>query len=391
MTSMEKERIESQRRQGSALRVAWVYDMDACRGPTGVTRHALAQLERLAARPDVDLKVISGRISASDGLIYWDSLGKLPRKELPISMRNALRVWRTIGGPPLEWWTGGIDWAYSPSDYFLATKAARRAVTCHDILQDLRFGGERRKALLAKTFGRADLVLSVSNFNTDRLREAFPHCRDKIAYVPNAADDLFYDPTPEADRARVRADLGLPQEMPYLLSVANFQPRKNLARLVRAAGKLDAVARGELALVMLGDGDEDHARPILEAITELGKKAVVKLPGYRQGASLRAVYSEATALVFPSTCESFGIPAVEAMAQGIPVALANTTALPEIAGEAGWYFDPENEESITASLWAMLDLDEERARRVQIGRERAEEYRWDQANSRLVEALQRHR
>ena len=59
----------------------------------------------------------------------------------------------------------------------------------------------------------------------------------------------------------------------------------------------------------------------------------------------------ATALVFPSLCESFGIPAVEAMAQGTPVALADSTALPEIGGDAGWYFDPESEEAI-ASPWS---------------------------------------
>ena len=231
-------------------------------------------------------------------------------------------------------------------------------------------------------------MLSVSEFNSDRLRETFPHCRDKVVYVPNAADDYFFEPTPEAERSRVRADVGLPPEMPYLLSVANFQPRKNLPKFLRASGKLEAVAKGELAIVLVGDGSEDHARAIHQAIAEIGPKAVVKLPGYRQGKALRAIYAEAKALAFPSLCESFGIPVVEAMAQGVPVALANSTALPEIAGEAGWYFDPENEESITASLWAMLDLDAERLRRAEIGRTRAAEYRWGLANDRLVEALQ---
>ena len=111
------------------------------------------------------------------------------------------------------------------------------------------------------------------------------------------------------------------------------------------------------------------------------------MPGYRQGNALRAAYAEAAALVFPSLCESFGIPAVEAMAQGTPVALANSTALPEIGGEAGWYFDPTDEEAIAATLRRLLDDSQERSRRITLGRSIAAGYNWQSANDRLVEAL----
>jgi glycosyltransferase involved in cell wall biosynthesis len=371
-----------------SMKVGLVYDMDACRRPTGVTRHALAQIERLGSRSDIDLRLISGRINEPDGLAYWETLGTLPRRELPVRTRNALRWWRLKPWPPVEWWTGGpVDWVYSPAEYFLPTRSARRAVTSHDILQDLRLRPPSYRDRIARTFDQSDLILSVSKFNTDQLLDAFPSCEGRVAWVPNGADDLFFEPSPPGERAAVRADLGLAPRMPYLLSVANFQPRKNLTRLVRSAAKLPEVARGELALVLLGEGHSDAERVLRDEIAMLGGKAVIRLPGYRQGRALRAVYAEALALVFASTCESFGIPAVEAMAQSTPVALANSTALPEIGGEAGWYFDPEDESAIASTLADLLARPDERVRKAALGQAIAQCYRWQAANDRLVEAF----
>ena len=373
------------------LRVAMIYDMDACRDPTGVTRHAMAQARGLAARDDVALRLVSGRITEPDGLAFWEQLDFRPRCEMPLRTRDMLRLWRVASWPPADWWTGPADWVYSPAEYFVPVKAGRLAVTSHDVLQDLKLGGSKRRDRIAKAFSAAALVLSVSHFNTLQLLEAFPHLRDRIAYVPNAAEDFFFEPASDRERASVRADLGLPPGRPYLLSVANFQPRKNLAALVRAAGRLPEVASGDMAIVLLGAGTESEANALRQVISELPRSAIVKMPGYRQGEALRAAYAEAQALVFPSTCESFGIPAVEAMACGCPVALANSTALPEVGGKAGWYYDPSDDQAIAATLREILDGGDERARKVAIGREIASGYRWSAATDLLVAALRMSR
>lgn len=371
-------------------RVAWLYDMDACYAPTGVTRHALAQLERLSRRDGFAVTAVTGRISRPEGREYWESLGRLARREVPARTRDLLRWWRVAPAPAMEWIAGRVDWVYCPAEFRVRTRRAKVAVTSHDVLQGFKFGSERLRRNTSTAFRRADLVLSVSHFNTARLLEAVPECAGKVAFVPNGAEDIYFEPTPGADRAAVRADLGLPEGLPYLLSVANFQPRKNLARLVRAAGRLREVAAGELALVLLGSGVPEEERALREAIGALGPKVVARLPGYRQGPALRAAYAEATALAFPSLCESFGIPAVEAMAQGTPVALADSTALPEIGGEAGWYFDPEDDDALAGTLRELLDRGDERGRRVELGRGIAGGYRWDAANDRLAAALREH-
>jgi alpha-1,3-rhamnosyl/mannosyltransferase len=361
--------------------------MDACRGATGVTRHALAQRAALEQRPDVELLALTGRITDETGRDEWRSWTAIPRRSLPLRTRDMLRFWRVAGIPTVDAWTGEVDWIYCPAEYLVAAARPRVAVTSHDILQDLTFGGPRRRALLRHVFRRADLVLSVSRFNSERLMEAFPECEGKVALVPNAPDDLFFEAPSAEEREQVRPRLGLPHEIPYLLSVANFQPRKNLTRLIRAAGRLSEVASGELALVLVGVGSPEETRVIEEAVDSLGAGPRIVMPGYLSGKRLRALYAEASALVFASTCESFGIPAAEAMAQDCPLALAGSTALPEVAGSAGWYFDPLDEEALTATLRALLDDQRRRQERVLLGRVRVQSFRWSDSCDRLIRGL----
>ena len=371
------------------LSMVWFYDMDALRLPAGVTRHAVAMRHALAAMaPQVSLKLATGRIMEPNNLATWETWDDLPRVELPLSTRAMLRYWRLCQWPPLTAWTGQTDWIYAPAELMVAKGQARLAVTSHDIAQDLRWQPPRRKLLLDKLFQTADRVFSVSRFNTDPLLNADPHLAGRVAQVPNAADELFQSPATAEERAAVRQQLGIPDQMPFLLSVANFQPRKNLERLVRAAARLPQVSAGEMVVVLVGEGSEEETRRLTEVIRSLRTpRTQIHLPGYLQGVALRAAYAEASALVFPSLCESFGIPVLEAFSQGCPVALANTSGLPEVGREAGWYFEPTAEGEITDTISQLLNSDSTRLERIEIGRSISREYRWQESARAVLESL----
>ena len=107
---------------------------------------------------------------------------------------------------------------------------------------------------MARILVRADLILSVSHFNTEQLLGGLFAAEVRVAYVPNAADDLFFEPALCTSASESATIWGCRPDVPYLLSVANFQPRKNLLRLIKAAARLPEVASGELAVVLIGTG-----------------------------------------------------------------------------------------------------------------------------------------
>ena len=125
------------------------------------------------------------------------------RNELTLRTRDILRFGALMPWPPIEWWAGALDWIYCPAEFFVPTRRAKVAITSHDVLQTLQFEPVRKREQLSRVFHSADLILSVSHFNTDRLRDAFPACGDRVVYVPDGADELFFETASVHERSRV--------------------------------------------------------------------------------------------------------------------------------------------------------------------------------------------
>lgn len=206
----------------------------------------------------------------------------------------------------------------------------------------------------------------------------------RVHAIPIGVGGEFRSAPPPHAIARATARYGI--EGPYLLSVGNFLPHKNLPRLVQAYNRLPVALRAGTSLVLAGTpGGHGPAHP--EDAAMLTSPGVL-LPGFIAHEDLPRLYAGATALVCPSLAEGFGLPVIEAMACGTPVICARAGALPEVAGDAALYVDPTDTGDITAGLRRILE--DEMLRRDLVARGLARALLFDPGKTtvRLVDLLE---
>jgi glycosyltransferase involved in cell wall biosynthesis len=189
--------------------------------------------------------------------------------------------------------------------------------------------------LLPSSLRRAAGVLTLSSHGRDELRHFFPGLRTPIHVVPAAPSGSFR-PMEASIVEPVLSRHGL--RRPFLLAVGTVQPRKNLARLIEAYRDVQQ-RHPDIRLVIVGPCGF-RSSWIQDTIVARGLSSSVKLLGYVPADDLIALYNAAIGLVYPSVYEGFGLPVVEAMACGRPVIAANTSSLPEVAGEAAILVNP---------------------------------------------------
>ncbi len=158
---------------------------------------------------------------------------------------------------------------------------------------------------------------------------------------------------------------------PYLLYVGNRRPHKNLPRLLRAFHQSGLA--GELRLVLSGQADAATAA----VVHQLGLDQDVVFAGRISDSDLPGYYRGATALVFPTLYEGFGLPALEAMACGTPVLASNVTSIPEVAGDAAVLVDPYDVEAIANGIRSVVDDQVLRERCRERGLKQAKRFSWE--------------
>lgn len=254
---------------------------------------------------------------------------------------------------------------------------ARRAalvVTIHDVAPMLQLDHRwwkvvkrvKHRMRYVRAVRRADLVITISEFTAREIQRHVRADPAKIRVTLLGADDL---PAPSAGASPVLEKLGI--DGPFFLAVGARDARKNLTTLHRAMAILNG-RRKEVPLVECGPKDPGAALPF------------VRYAGYVDDAQLATLYCRATALVFPSRYEGFGLPAAEAMWAGGRVVCSDASSLPEVVGEAGLLFPWHDAEALADRLACLLDDASLRERLTREGRARAERFRWAETARRTL-------
>jgi glycosyltransferase involved in cell wall biosynthesis len=335
-------------------------------------RELIPELAKLA---DLRLTAFVNREVAEAGGAPWGET--IPMVTVPVRARNRVAwVWGEQRHLPSLAARAGCDVVHSLASTAPLRGPFRRVTTIHDLnyklVPESHFGllGLGMRVLVPAAARRSHRVIVDAASTREDLVMHLRVPADRIDVAPLGV--AVRDGAEATDRGELRAKLDL-DDRPLVLSLSAKRPHKNLLRLFRALAAMDAAERPSLVVPGYPTPHEAELRGFAAA---LGIVDRVRMPEWLPAADLEGLYAEAAAMVFPSLYEGFGLPVLEAMARGVPVACSNRSSLPEVAGEAALLFDPEDVEAIRSALERLLRDTELAARLREAGRARAATFTW---------------
>jgi glycosyltransferase involved in cell wall biosynthesis len=352
-------------------------------GETGGTEVVARELlpALVAERPDLRFTAFVNR-EASGQRGVWNEV--VPAVTVPVRARSRV-----------EWVRGeqqllprlaaraGVDLVHSLANTGPAWGRFKRVVTIHDLIHrvhpEAHFGIRSlgMRILVSLAARRSDRVIADSQSTRDDLVRLLGVAPDRIDVAPlGLGTTQAVEPM---DEHELRARHGLDHRK-IVLSVSAKRPHKNLMRLLEALARMPAERR---PVLLLPGYPTPHERELQDRALELGVERDMRLVGWVSPSELEGMYAAADCFVFPSLYEGFGMPVLEAMSRGVPVACSDRSSLREVAGPAARLFDPESPGSIAGAVEQIIGDDAEADRLRTAGHEQAARFTW-QATARAT-------
>lgn len=342
----------------------------------------------LAARPNLELTAFINReLEERDGFPFKELM---PTVTVPV---NARRRTEWVRGEqqhlPRLAARAGVELVHSLASTGPWRGAFRRIVTIHDLIYrryPKAHGGVLSlgmHAVVPLTARRSHRVIAVSNATRDDLVDALGVPAAKIDVVLQGIGAApTSDPAPAAE-LRARYGLG---DRPIALFVSAKRAHKNFAGLIKALALIPPERR---PVLVLPGYPTPHETALRELAVARGVREEVHFLGWIEGRDLDGLYAAAACFVFPSLWEGFGLPVLEAMQRGVPVACSDRGSLPEVAGGAARMFNPQDPAEIAGAMQDLIDDQAEAERLRQAGFARVQAFSWDQTARRTLVSYQR--
>jgi glycosyltransferase involved in cell wall biosynthesis len=358
-------------------------------GSAGAGRYGLELLGALRrVEPDTPVTAFVGR-DASERLFEQPWSNEIDWAHLPVRVTNRSHLLAQMVALPVIAARRSLDVLHSPANIGPpASGRVARVVTLLDLIWlhrreewDATLAGRAMARLSRSSARRADRVIAISEAARDDFVANLGLEPARVDVTPLGVKpprEVTAEPEPELRR---RLDLG---EASVVLCVAQKRPYKNLASLIRAASDLD-----ERPIVVLAGAPSAHEEELRVLARELAVDDRVRFLGWVSESELEGLYRLASCFVLPSLIEGFGLPVLEAMARGVPVACSDNSAMAEVAGEAALLFDPDDQQAVTKSIRRLLTDRGLANSLVERGRERVRLFTWERTAEATLASYRR--
>ena len=235
-----------------------------------------------------------------------------------------------------------------------------------------RLGKVYRRYLVPQIVRKCERIITVSRQEKDRILKRFRLPQDDVQAIYNGVSPDYHKVADEQLLTEVKMAYGLPER--FVLFLGNRDPKKNMEGAIEAFGQYAETDERACLVVTAIE------RPVIDGIlAKLGRPKLISkiiLPGFAPKAYLPVLYSLATVYMYPSLREGFGLPILEAFGCGAPVITADTSSMPEVAGDAAMLIDPTKPEAIAKAMRQLMTDEPLRQEKIAMGYERVKEFSW---------------